>query len=220
MRSTNINLTEQARIRSLSLKIVYLFTLPLTFTTYLWQRVCRAQTPIFCPSTKVQTVAVMSVVKAIRKIRTVIRRHTCGKKYLQKTVCLRSSTNICTYKLKWVRTRTVSASVFRSLGHPNNKQHLHAPQLGWQNRDAGSDGKSREAARIWRHKKCVGQRKNAENKLKTRKKHSKNTKTGQKSTEKCLLQEFFDAQKALCSKRFRDFGGMLKSLGKSRKNLG
>ena len=23
-----------------------------------------------------------------------------------------------------------SASVFRSLGHPNNKQHLHAPQLG------------------------------------------------------------------------------------------
>ena len=66
----------------------------------------------------------------------------------------------------------------------------------------------------------MGQRKNAENKLKTRKKHSKNTKTGQKSTEKCLLQEFFDAQKALCSKRFRDFGGMLKSLGKSRKNLG
>ena len=66
----------------------------------------------------------------------------------------------------------------------------------------------------------MGQRKNAENKLKTRKKHSKNTKTGQKSTEKCLLQEFFDAQKALCSKRFRDFGGMLKSLGKSQKNLG
>ena len=66
----------------------------------------------------------------------------------------------------------------------------------------------------------MGQRKNAENKLKTRKKHSKNTKTGQKSTEKCLLQEFFDAEKALCSKRFRDFGGMLKSLGKSQNNLG
>ena len=66
----------------------------------------------------------------------------------------------------------------------------------------------------------MGQRKNAENNLKTRKKHSKNTKTGQKSTEKCLLQEFFDAQKALCSKRFRDFGGMLKNLGKSQKNLG
>ena len=66
----------------------------------------------------------------------------------------------------------------------------------------------------------MGQRKNAENKLKTRKKHSKNTKTGQKNTEKCLLQEFFDVQKALCSKRFRDFGGMLKSLGKSQKNLG
>ena len=63
----------------------------------------------------------------------------------------------------------------------------------------------------------MGQRKNAENNLKTRKKHSKNTKTGQKSTEKCLLQEFFDAQKALCSKRFRDFGGMLKNLGKPQK---
>lgn len=31
MRSTNINLTEQVRIRFLSLRIVYLFTLPLTF---------------------------------------------------------------------------------------------------------------------------------------------------------------------------------------------
>ena len=66
----------------------------------------------------------------------------------------------------------------------------------------------------------MGQRKNAENKLKTRKKHSKNTKTGQKSTEECPLQAFLDDEKALCSKRFRDFGGMLKSLGKSRKNLG
>ena len=34
------------------------------------------------------------------------------------------------------------------------------------------------------------------------------------------LTRIFHAQKALCSKRFRDFGGMLKSLGKSRKNLG
>ena len=40
--------------------------------------------------------------------------------------------------------------------------------------------------RIWRHEKCVGQRKNAVNKLKTRKKHESRA----KSIEKCLLQEF------------------------------
>ena len=34
------------------------------------------------------------------------------------------------------------------------------------------------------------------------------------------LTRIFRCQKALCSKRFRDFGGMLKNLGKPQKNLG
>ena len=55
--------------------------------------------------------------------------------------------------------------------------------------------------RIWRHEKCVGQRKNAVNKLKTRKKHENRA----KKHRKMPLTRIFRCRKSIVQQAFPGF---------------